>query len=78
MITLTASTDPSICRRLPTTPGAACLHQTHGLLIRCKGGTVVEVTKLKQEGKRETGAKDWWNGVKGMGIVVDSVLIFRT
>jgi len=78
MITLTVSTDPSICRRLPTTPGAACLHQTHGLLIRCKDSTVVEVTKLKQEGKRETSAKDWWNGVKGMGIVVDSVLMFRT
>ncbi|KAL9710241.1 Methionyl-tRNA formyltransferase [Leucoagaricus gongylophorus] len=78
MVTLTASTDPSLSQRLPATPGAACLHQTHGLLIRCRDGTVVEVTKLKQEGKRETGAKDWWNGMKGMGLVIDSVVMFGT
>ncbi|KXN84403.1 Methionyl-tRNA formyltransferase [Leucoagaricus sp. SymC.cos] len=78
LIALSASPDPNLSMGLPQTPGSACLHKSRGLLIRCKEGTVLEVTRLKQEGKKEMGAKDWWNGVKGMGIVVDSVVIFRT
>lgn len=60
------------------TPGAACLHKFRGLLIRCKDDTILEVTRLKQEGKREVSAKDWWNGVKGMGLVANSEVMFRT
>ncbi|KAJ3560442.1 hypothetical protein NP233_g10838 [Leucocoprinus birnbaumii] len=64
LIAVAASTDPSLSQRLPTTPGAASFHKTRGLLVRCKDGTILEVTKLKQEGKKEMDAKDWWNGVK--------------
>lgn len=38
---------------------------------------MLEVTRLKQEGKKEVTAKDWWNGVKGMGIAAGSEVMFR-
>ncbi|EKM77371.1 hypothetical protein AGABI1DRAFT_43653 [Agaricus bisporus var. burnettii JB137-S8] len=58
-------------------PGVARFHEIHGLLIRCKDGGLLQVTRLKREGKREMNAKDWWNGIKGMGLVVDSEVTFR-
>jgi methionyl-tRNA formyltransferase len=70
--------DPDLSPGLPLDPGAARLHKTRGLQIRCKEGTVLEVTRLKQEGKRKMGAKDWWNGVKGLGVVKGSVAMFRS
>lgn len=56
-------------------PGAARYDEQAGsLLIRCADDTVLSVSRIKQEGKALVNAKDWWNGVKGLGLVdVDQI-----
>ncbi|KAM6503289.1 Formyl transferase [Amanita muscaria] len=56
-------------------PGAARYDEQAGsLLIRCADDTVLSVSRVKQEGKALVNAKDWWNGVKGLGLVdVDQI-----
>ncbi|KAK2461195.1 hypothetical protein APHAL10511_006722 [Amanita phalloides] len=43
--------------------------QAGALLIRCADDTVLSVLGVKQEGKSLIAAKEWWNGVKGLGLV---------
>ena len=43
--------------------------QAGSLLIRCAEDTVLSVPSVKQEGKGLIAAKEWWNGVKGLGLV---------
>jgi len=43
--------------------------QANSLLIRCAEDTVLSVPRIKQEGKALIDVKDWWNGVKGLGLV---------
>ena len=51
-------------------PGAARYDaQANSLLVRCAEDTVLSVPRIKQEGKALIDAKDWWNGVKGLGLV---------
>ncbi|KAF8636913.1 hypothetical protein AX17_003164 [Amanita inopinata Kibby_2008] len=51
-------------------PGSARYDaQANSVLIRCAEDTVLSVPQLKQEGKGLVAAKDWWNGVKGLGLV---------
>lgn len=51
---------------------------TQSLIIRCAVGSVLSVPLVKQEGKTLIEAKDWWNGVKGLGLVHDGELKFVT
>jgi methionyl-tRNA formyltransferase len=51
-------------------PGATRYdNQAGSLLIRCAEDTVLSVPRVKQESKGLIAAKDWWNGVKGLGLV---------
>ncbi|PFH49327.1 hypothetical protein AMATHDRAFT_147871 [Amanita thiersii Skay4041] len=53
--------------------------QAKSLLIRCAEDTMLSVPRVKQEGKALVPAKDWWNGVKGLGLVdVDQIQFVAT
>ena len=60
--------EPSALRQgfvLPETPGAARFDATtKTMLVRCAGGTVLSVSKLKMQSRPLLLAKDWWNGTK--------------
>ena len=49
---------------------------SRSLIIRCAGDSVLSVPLMKQEGRTLMEAKDWWNGVKGLGLVQDGELKF--
>jgi len=60
---------------LPLQPGAALFNKSsNSLIVRCAGGSVLNVGHVKPEGKRLMAAKDWWNGLRdvqdGGGFVV--------
>jgi methionyl-tRNA formyltransferase len=58
-------------------PGTATYHKPSlSLIIRCADDSVLRVPFIKQEGKTLMEAKDWWNGVKGLGLVHDGELTF--
>jgi len=58
-------------------PGTAMYHKpSRSLIIRCADDSVLSVPLMKQEGKALVEAKDWWNGVKGLGLVHDGELKF--
>jgi methionyl-tRNA formyltransferase len=62
---------------LSNTPGTAMYHKSsRSLVIRCADDSVLSVPLMKQEGKTLMEAKDWWNGVKGLGLVHDGELKF--
>ncbi|KAF8635458.1 hypothetical protein AX15_000435 [Amanita polypyramis BW_CC] len=51
-------------------PGSARYDiQADSLLIKCAEDTVLSVPHVKQEGKTLIASKEWWNGVKGLGLV---------
>ncbi|KDQ32072.1 hypothetical protein PLEOSDRAFT_154273 [Pleurotus ostreatus PC15] len=47
-----------------------------GLLIRCAEGSLLHVPRVKQENKSLLPAREWWNGVKGLGLVVNEQIKF--
>ncbi|KAF9500696.1 Formyltransferase [Pleurotus eryngii] len=47
-----------------------------GLLIRCAEGSLLHVPRVKQENKTLLLASEWWNGVKGLGLVVNEQIKF--
>lgn len=62
---------------LSKTPGTAMYHKpSRSLIIRCADDSVLSVPLMKQEGKALVEAGDWWNGVKGLGLVRDGELKF--
>ncbi|KIK98613.1 hypothetical protein PAXRUDRAFT_823721 [Paxillus rubicundulus Ve08.2h10] len=51
-------------------PGIACYSsQTKSLLVTCADKTWLSVDRLQTQDKAILKAKEWWNGVKGMGWV---------
>lgn len=60
---------------LPVKPGIATLCKpTQTLIIRCAGGSLLNVPLVKQEGRPLVAAAHWWNGVKGLGLVRENEL----
>lgn len=47
---------------------------SRSLIIRCADDSVLSIPLIKQESKTLMDAKDWWNGVKGLGLVRDGEL----
>ncbi|KAF8887582.1 formyl transferase [Infundibulicybe gibba] len=46
------------------------LHDPHrSLLIQCAASTILSVPRVKAEGRPLLAAREWWNGVKGLGLV---------
>ncbi|THV04772.1 Formyltransferase [Dendrothele bispora CBS 962.96] len=61
----------------PTIPGRARFSKPdNSLLIRCAGDTVLNVPRVKQEGKALLNARDWWNGAKSLGLVQNNEISF--
>lgn len=64
--------------RLSDVPGTARYHvPTNSMVIRCADGSVLQVPKVKQQAKALLDARDWWNGVKGLGMVSNGELRFQ-
>ncbi|KAL4067027.1 formyl transferase [Scleroderma yunnanense] len=60
-------------------PGTAkYLPHADALLVTCAGGEVLSVDRLQTQDRAMLRAKDWWNGVKGMGLVKDGIFSFNT
>lgn len=58
-------------------PGAALyLPKANAFLVACMGGEVLSIDRLQTQDRAMLTAKDWWNGVKGMGLVKDRVFRF--
>ncbi|KAG6335125.1 hypothetical protein ID866_3965 [Astraeus odoratus] len=58
-------------------PGTAKYSSTNKmLLVACAGGELLGVERLQTQDRAMLGAKDWWNGVKGMGLVKEGVFKF--
>ncbi|KAF8131646.1 formyl transferase [Boletus edulis] len=56
-------------------PGTAYYSpKTRSLVVRCAEGTWLSVERLQTQDRAMMGAKEWWNGVKGMGWVRDDGL----
>lgn len=56
---------PQDAQLLSPTPGQSAFSKEAGmLLIRCAGGSVLGVTKVKPEGKADRPAGEFWNGVR--------------
>ncbi|KAH7920340.1 Formyltransferase [Leucogyrophana mollusca] len=52
------------------TPGLASYSsQTRALLVPCAGGGVLSVGHVKQQDRALLASREWWNGVKGLGLV---------
>jgi len=53
-------------------PGTAYYSpKTRSLVVRCAEGTWLSVERLRTQDRAMMEAKEWWNGVKGMGWVRD-------
>ncbi|TFK67728.1 Formyltransferase [Pluteus cervinus] len=51
-------------------PGYAIFHKpTKAMLVRCAGDSILSVPQVKMEGKSLVPAREWWNGMKGLGLV---------
>lgn len=58
-------------------PGTALYSpKANALLVACAGGEVLSIDRLQTQDRATSRAKDWWNGVKGMGLVKDRVFRF--
>lgn len=58
-------------------PGTACYSpKTNSLVVKCAEGTWLSVDKLQTQDRAMLEAKEWWNGVKGMGWVQDGLFGF--
>ena len=58
-------------------PGTAVYSPKAGtLLVACADREVLSVERLQTQGRAMLRAKEWWNGVKGMGLVRDQVFRF--
>ncbi|KAN0100209.1 Formyl transferase [Tylopilus felleus] len=56
-------------------PGTAYYSpETRSLVIKCAEGTWLSVERLQTQDRAMLEAKEWWNGVKGMGWVQDGLL----
>ncbi|KAF9010066.1 formyl transferase [Cyathus striatus] len=73
--------NPSVLEVIPENvslspqPGTATFHKpSKSLLIRCAEGSVLSVPQVHQERKKPTSAMEWWNGMRGLGIVKDGQL----
>lgn len=63
----------SVPKWMPTTPGIARFSKnTSSVLIRCADGGVLNVERLKTEGKAELDARGWWNGAYSLGWVTEN------
>jgi methionyl-tRNA formyltransferase len=52
---------------LSSEPGWATLNKAEKLIaIRCAGGTVLGLTKVKPEGKPDRWATEFWHGLRGV------------
>ena len=49
---------------------------TRSLVVKCAEGTWLSVERLQTQDRAMLEAKEWWNGVKGMGWVKDRAFIF--
>ncbi|KAF5311162.1 hypothetical protein D9619_007829 [Psilocybe cf. subviscida] len=60
---------PQEAQRLSPTPGQSTFSKAADmLLIRCAGGSVLGVTKVKPEGKADRPAGEFWNGVRAPSV----------
>lgn len=58
-------------------PGTASYSpKTRSLVIKCAEGTWLSVERLQTQDRAVLDAKEWWNGVKGMGWVKQDVFRF--
>ena len=58
-------------------PGTAVYSPKAGtLLVACADREVLSVERLQTQDRAMLRAKEWWNGVKGMGLVRDQVFRF--
>ena len=58
-------------------PGTAYYSpKTRSLIIKCAGETWLGAERLRTQDRAMLEAKEWWNGVKGMGWVKDGVFRF--
>lgn len=59
-------------------PGTAYYSgRTGSLVVKCAEGTWLSVERLQTQDRAMLEAKEWWNGVKGLGWVKEGVLRFR-
>ncbi|KAG1776786.1 Formyltransferase [Suillus placidus] len=59
----------------PVEPGWAVYSpHTHTVLINCADGEWLSVLKLKTQDRALLAAKEWWNGVKGLGLLHEGML----
>lgn len=59
-------------------PGIAKYSRTRNtLLVACIGGQELAVDRLQTQDRTMMAAKEWWNGVKGMGLVNEGVFKFN-
>src|ERR1700722_1520957 len=62
---------------LSFTTGFATYHApSRALIVRCADHSVLSVPQVKQESRALMDAKEWWNGVKSMGLVNDGGMRF--
>lgn len=58
-------------------PGTAYYSpKTRSLVVECAGRTWLSVEKLQTQDRAMLEAREWWNGVKGMGWVKDGLFRF--
>jgi len=59
----------------PTEPGWAVYSpHTRTVLVSCADGEWLSVPKLKTQDRTLLVAKEWWNGVKGLGLLHEGML----
>lgn len=58
-------------------PGRARYSSTaKQLLVACAGGSLLSVDRLQTQDRAVLTAREWWNGLKGMGLVKDGTFTF--
>ena len=59
-------------------PGTAYYsRKTRTLIVKCAEGTWLSVERLQTQDRAMMEAREWWNGIKGMGWVAEGVFRFK-
>ena len=62
----------------PVTPSGTAYYspKTRSLVVQCAEGTWLSVERLQTQDRAMMEAREWWNGVKGIGWVRDGLFRF--
>ncbi|KZP33723.1 Formyltransferase [Athelia psychrophila] len=71
-------TDPNSHSHSQVQPGLARYDpHTRSILVACAGGSVLSLSKVKQQDRNAISAKEWWNGVRGEWKDAEGAVLFR-